>query len=198
MVTTIRKTERDEYFITEYVTRDAFWDIYSNGCIEHYQLHNLRNHQNYIEALDFIAIESEIIVGNIVLSNACIKNKTEQNEGVLCLKSLAVLTDYQQQGIGAKLMKHAIAEAKRLGYKAIVIPGEESYFQQFGFKIACDFTLINQVNIQSSFMALNLISGTLEMMNGICFDFKPSEIDINEYQRFDKKFPYKTNELKSA
>ena len=51
----------------------------------------------------------------------------------LLLGPLAVECAYQKRGIGAKLMQHALAEAKRLGHKAVLLVGDEPYYGRFGF-----------------------------------------------------------------
>lgn len=51
----------------------------------------------------------------------------------LLLGPLAVDCKAQGQGIGAALMNHAIAEAKRLGHAAILLVGDAPYYARFGF-----------------------------------------------------------------
>ena len=43
----------------------------------------------------------------------------------LLLGPLAVDCAYQKCGIGVRLMRHALAEAKRLGHKAVLLVGDE-------------------------------------------------------------------------
>jgi predicted N-acetyltransferase YhbS len=51
----------------------------------------------------------------------------------LLLGPLAVDCKRQRQGVGAALMHHAIAEAKRLGHRAIILVGDAPYYARFGF-----------------------------------------------------------------
>lgn len=192
MTPIIRKTEKDEYFITEYVTRDAFWNLYSNGCTEHYKLHNFRNNSEYISDLDFVAIESEIIVGHIAFSKACITNSQGNIEGVIYLKSLAVLSEYQNCGIGTKLLKFAINEAHKLGYKAIVACESNSFLQNFGF----NNSIID--NSKNDFLAFELSSGFLKGLSEIVVKFCQQKIDKKEFRLFDKKFPQRFFQQLSA
>lgn len=52
----IRKTDTSDYYHTENLTREAFWNIYKSGCDEHLVLHQIRESNCYIEELDLIAI----------------------------------------------------------------------------------------------------------------------------------------------
>lgn len=192
MTPIFRKTEKDEYFITEYVTRDAFWNLYTNGCTEHYQLHILRNSSEYISELDFVAIDSEIIVGHIAFSKVCITNSSGEIEGVICLKSLAVLSEYQNYGIGTKLVKFAIDEAKKLGFKAIIACESNNFLQNFGFNNSLIKDSKNKV------LALELSSGFLKGLSDIVIRFCQQKINKNEFRLFDKKFPQRFFQQLSA
>ena len=41
--TIIRPETREDHRKTELLTREAFWNVYRPGCMEHYVLHCLRN-----------------------------------------------------------------------------------------------------------------------------------------------------------
>ena len=51
----------------------------------------------------------------------------------LLLGPLAVDPALKSAGIGTALMRHAMAEAQRLGHGAIVLVGDEPYYGRFGF-----------------------------------------------------------------
>ncbi|WP_420960956.1 GNAT family N-acetyltransferase [Brucella sp. IR073] len=51
----------------------------------------------------------------------------------LLLGPLAVDPAYEGQGIGSALMRHAVAEAARLGHGAILLVGDPEYYARFGF-----------------------------------------------------------------
>lgn len=54
-------------------------------------------------------------------------------KGALLLGPLAVEPSLKGAGIGSALMRHAIAEAARLGHGAILLVGDAPYYQRFGF-----------------------------------------------------------------
>lgn len=51
----------------------------------------------------------------------------------LLLGPLTVDGGAQNKGVGAALMRHALAEAKRLGHAAVLLVGDAPYYSRFGF-----------------------------------------------------------------
>lgn len=64
-------------------------------------------------------------------------SRSEPGEGpsktALLLGPLAVDPAHARAGIGSALMRHAIAEAARLGHHAILLVGDAPYYERFGF-----------------------------------------------------------------
>ncbi len=48
----IRKEEESDYERVEKITRQAFWNLYVLGCVEHYLVHVMRSHQDFFPELD--------------------------------------------------------------------------------------------------------------------------------------------------
>ena len=51
---TIRLETKDDYRAVENLTREAFWNIYRPGCLEHYVLHCYRNDPAFVPELDLV------------------------------------------------------------------------------------------------------------------------------------------------
>jgi putative acetyltransferase len=62
MEITIRNENANDFRIVEDLTREAFWNLYVPGCNEHYLVHVLRNHVDFISDLDFVAIYKDKII----------------------------------------------------------------------------------------------------------------------------------------
>ena len=58
---TIRKEEEKDYRIVEEITREAFWNLYVPGCDEHYLVHTLRTHPDFISEMDYIDFIKKVI-----------------------------------------------------------------------------------------------------------------------------------------
>jgi putative acetyltransferase len=46
---------------------------------------------------------------------------------------VAVLSSYQNQGIGSQLVTAGLKECRRLGYEIVVVVGHPNYYPRFGF-----------------------------------------------------------------
>ncbi|MCA3555368.1 GNAT family N-acetyltransferase [Aestuariivirga sp.] len=86
----------------------------------------------------------------------------------LFLGPLAVDCGQQGKGIGAALMRHAMAEAKRLGHAAIILVGDAPYYARFGFTgtLVADLHLPGPVD-RARFLGVELIPGALDGAEGL-------------------------------
>jgi predicted N-acetyltransferase YhbS len=86
----------------------------------------------------------------------------------LLLGPLAIDCAYQKRGIGAKLMRHALAQAKKLGHKTVLLVGDAPYYGRFGFSRDCveGLSLPGPVELQR-FLGLELEAGALKGAEGL-------------------------------
>ena len=63
---TIRREARQDRQTVEEFTRRAFYNLYLPGCVEHYLVHTMREHPDFIPELDLVAEEDGQIVGSIM------------------------------------------------------------------------------------------------------------------------------------
>ncbi|MEK1854939.1 MAG: N-acetyltransferase [Phyllobacterium sp.] len=86
----------------------------------------------------------------------------------LLLGPLAVEPALKGQGIGVALMRHATAEAARLGHGAVILVGDLEYYERFGFTGAktTDLAMPGPVE-RRRFLALELKAGHLDGAHGL-------------------------------
>ena len=70
MKITIRNETETDYRAVEELTREAFWNLNFPGCSEHYLIHVLRSHADFIPELDLVAEADGKIVGSIIYSKS--------------------------------------------------------------------------------------------------------------------------------
>lgn len=66
----IRNEEKADYAIVEQITREAFYNMYVPGCVEHYLVHIMREHKDFIPELDFVLELNGTVIGNIMYTKA--------------------------------------------------------------------------------------------------------------------------------
>ena len=188
----IRLEEENDFRDVEYMTREAFWDVYKPGCNEHLIVHKIRKVTAFIKELNFVACDKDKIVGNIIYSKSKIINDENKNFEVLCMGPIGVLPSYQGQGIGSLLMKYSIEKAKLLGYKAIIIFGNPDYYHRFNFSNSKEYGIQTSWGDNfEAFMALELYDGGLNGISGKYYENAVFEIEKEELEIFEKEFPYK-------
>jgi predicted N-acetyltransferase YhbS len=117
------------------------------------------------EGLAFTAVDEE---GNL-LGTVRLWDVVAGSAGpALLLGPLAVDCKAQGQGIGAALMRHAMAEAKMLGHSAIILVGDAPYYARFGFTggLVADLHLPGPVE-RARFLGIELIPGALDGAEGL-------------------------------
>ena len=66
----IRNEREADYQAVEELTRKAFYNMYIPGCVEHYLVHIMRGHEDFIPELDFVLELDGRIIGNIMYTKA--------------------------------------------------------------------------------------------------------------------------------
>jgi predicted N-acetyltransferase YhbS len=111
------------------------------------------------EGLAFVATDGKRVIGTARLWNIACSN----GQPALLLGPVAVASDRRNRGIGAALVRHAVAQARRLGHYAIILVGDEPYYSRFGF--SRDKTASLQLPgpfERHRLLALELIPGVLD------------------------------------
>jgi predicted N-acetyltransferase YhbS len=184
----LRLEEEKDYRIVEELTREAFWNLHVPGCDEHLLIHNLRKSKEFIKELSYVAIFDKKIVGNIVYVESKIINSDKEHI-VLTFGPVSVLPEYQNKGIGSKLIEYTKQLAKKMGYKAIIIYGYPEYYERFGFKASKEYKITNKdKKYPAALLVYELFSDALNGIKGIFDEGKIYKTDIKELEEFEKNF----------
>ena len=86
----------------------------------------------------------------------------------LLLGPLAVDPALKGSGVGSQLMRHAIAETRRLGHGAIILVGDAPYYARFGFSAdRTDALAMPGPFEKHRLLALELEPGALDGASGV-------------------------------
>ena len=116
-----------------------------------------------VAELSFVAEEGARIVGTVRYWPVVIGG-----EAALMLGPIAIVADRQGQGIALALMQASLAEAKRLGHRAVILVGDEPYYGRAGFKRVQPYgriTMPGPVDY-ARVLGLSLVYGAVEAMKG--------------------------------
>ncbi len=190
----LRAEEAKDYFETENMTREAFWNHFVPGCAEHYLIHILRKHKNFVPELDIVALHNGKIVGNIAYLKEIIKGDDGKDYEVLLLGPISVLPEYQRKGVGSKLIEYTKNLARKMNFRAIILYGDPAYYSKQGFLPAEQFSIRTVDNMYiAAFQVFELYENALSTAKGRYIIDPVYNIDVDNslVSEFDKKFPLK-------
>lgn len=196
MTITIRHEKEKDHRIVEEITREAFWNLYFPGAVEHLLVHNIRKHPDFIPELSFvIALDNEII-GSIFYTKAKVIDKHGGVHPIITFGPVSISPEYQRQGFGRMLIEHSLAEAKRLGFNAIILGGFTYHYHPYGFVGTKKYNIsMPDGKFYTGVMALPLFEGALDGISGsVHFSeaMYPYESILND---FDKTFTPKEKKV---
>lgn len=194
----IRLEEEKDYFEVEKLTREAFWNLYREGCFEHLIIHNLRKDKSFVKELDYCIEIDNKIIANIVYAKGKLKLENGDIREILIFGPVSVLPKYQKKGYGEKLINYTIEKAKELGFDAIVIMGNPNYYKKFGFESCSKYKIYYEgldKNEEVPFFMIKILNdNNIENLKGIYSAPDCYKADEKELEEFDKKFPFKIKE----
>ena len=119
----IKNEQKSDYQIVEDITREAFYNMYVPGCMEHYLVHIMRGHEDFIPELDFVLELDGKVIGNIMYTKAKLTDENGEEKEIITFGPVSILPKYERMGYGKLLMEHSFKRAVELGYDTIVIFG---------------------------------------------------------------------------
>ena len=113
--------------------------------------------------LSLVATDHGALVGTVRLWNVT----AGPGRNALLLGPLAVHPDHRNRGIGAALVRRAIARARLAGHGAILLVGDVAYYGRFGFSAAltCELRMPGRYE-PDRLLALELKAGALAGTRG--------------------------------
>ncbi|MEQ9363474.1 MAG: N-acetyltransferase [Leptospirales bacterium] len=190
----IRNEQSGDYRVVEELTRDAFWNLYFPGCDEHYLVHVMRDHPDFIPEMAFVADLNGVIVGNIMFTKSHLVDEAGGRIDTITFGPVCVHPDHQGKGVGPALIRHSIEVARKSDVKAIAILGHPRNYVKYGFKSSRDY-LVSDAEGRYPFgqLVLELEPGALggepaprKLQISPLF-----EVDEARVAEFDRTFPRK-------
>ena len=133
---TIRREQPADYAAVEQLTREAFWNVYRPGCMEHYVVHVLRDDPAFVPELDLVLEREGQLIGHVLYMRAQLHTVDGRILPVMTFGPISIRPDLQRQGLGKRLLEDSMERARALGAGALCIEGNIDFYGKSGFVVA--------------------------------------------------------------
>ena len=182
----IRSEKETDYSVVEEVTRKAFYNIYVPGATEHYLVHIMRQHEDFIPELDFVIELDGRVIGNIMYTKARLIDEAGTEKEILTFGPVSIDPEYQRAGYGKLLLEHSFEQAARLGYDVIVIFGSPMNYVSRGFKSCKKYHIcIENGKYPAAMMVKELTPHALDGRKWFYYDSPVMAVSEEEAQKYD-------------
>ena len=182
----IRNERETDYKIVEDITRKTFYNVYVPGCMAHYLVHIMREHEDFIPELDFVIEVDGQIVGNIMYTKAKLTDEAGAEKEILTFGPVSILPKYQRKGYGKMLIEHSLKRAAELGYEAVVIMGSPANYVGSGFQCCRKYNIcVEKEKYPAAMLVKELKPGALDGKLWFYSDSPVMNVDEREAQAFD-------------
>ncbi len=192
-----RETERD-YRAVENLVREAFWNVYRPGCLEHFVLNRFRENPDFIPELSFVMEQDGRLIGQNVFVKASIRADDGRSIPILAMGPICVVPELQRQGYGKTLLDYTLERAAEFGCGALCFEGNIDFYGKSGFARASEFGIryagLPEGADASFFLCKELIPGYL---TGVTGEYAPPECyfvadrEPEAFERYEAQFPPK-------
>ena len=191
----IRLETKNDYRAVENLTREAFWNVYKPGADEHYYVHTMRTHPDFIPELAFVLELNGEIVGNIMYTKAWLEDECGNRKEILSFGPLCIAPKYQRHRLGKILIEHSFNVARGMGYDVNINFGNPGNYVSRGF-VSCkkkNVSFVREGNHPTALLVCELVPGALDGKRWMYIPSSAADCceDVEAVAAFDATFPEK-------
>ena len=190
----IRHETPNDYRAVENLTREAFWNQNVPGCDEHYLVHTMRQHADFVPELAFVCEKNGAVIGNIMYTKATLVDEAGDEKPCLSFGPVSILPEQQRKGYGKRLIEHSLNAAEKMGYDVVVIFGNPDNYVSRGFKSSKKYNVCLEGDVfPTSLLVKELRAGALDGRRWYFHESACGEACADEkaVAAFDEAFPHK-------
>ena len=178
----------EDYQWVVQLTERAFKNMPFSDGNEGKLVAKLRQAPTFIGRLSLVAEIKGLVVGHILFAPIRIENGSQQFES-LALASVSVLPEFQDQGIGSRLILTGHLIARDLAFESIIVLGHPEYYSRFGYQPVSHWNIKAPFYFPSddALMARELTEGALADVSGTVI--YPSEFEQPGIKNFVPTVP---------
>ena len=194
----IRRERPEDRRAVEELVREAFWNVYRPGCLEHYVLHRLRDDPAFVPELDLVMERDGRLIGQNMFMHAAIRADDGREIPIMTMGPICIAPEFKRQGYGKRLLDASLERAAALGCGALCFEGNIASYGKSGFRFAREFAIryhdLPEGADDSFFLCRELENGYLRGVSGV---YAPpegyfcAEREKEAFEAFDATFPPK-------
>ena len=192
---TIRPETKSDDRVVENLTREAFWNVYRPGCMEHYVLHCFRADPAFVPELDLVMELDGTLIGHIMYARSEIACSDGRALPIMTFGPISIAPEYKRQGYGKCLLDYSMEKAKEMGAGALAITGNILFYGKSGFVPAKSKGIRYADDPDASYLLIKeLTPGFLSGISGTYKDpegYFVCERDPDGFAQFEATFPEK-------
>ncbi len=189
----IRSEKKNEHRQVENLVRESFWNVYRPGCYEHYLLHTMRSHPDFILELNYVMEKDGEIIGQIVFVKAKIISDNGTEIPILTMGPICIANKYKRQGYGKILLDYGFAKAAEYGAGAVFFEGNIDFYGKSGCVKASQHGIRYHgmpEGVEADFFLCKLLKdGYLDGISGEYSTPQAYILEDEDVEIFDKEFP---------
>lgn len=191
----IRLETPNDYRKVENLTREAFWNVYRPGCMEHYVLHCYRDREDFVPELDFVMEKDGEIIGHVMYVRAKIQADDGREIPIMTFGPISIAPEYKRKGYGKALLDYSMEKAKKMGVGALCMEGNIDFYGKSGFVVASTKGIHYYAEPREEevpyFLLKELKEGFLDGITGVYHTPEGYFVDEKAVEKFDADFPSK-------
>lgn len=207
---TIRQEQPADFSAVENLTREAFWNVYRPGCLEHYVLHCYRSNPGFIPELSLVlegpgdcgtaaGVEPRReILAHVMFAWSEILVDTGEHLRMMTFGPISVRPDMQRKGLGKMLLDYALERARQMGAGCIAMCGNIQFYGKCGFVTATSEGIRYADDPDGDapyFLIKELTPGFLDGIRGSYRDPEAYFVNEADVEEFDQQFPPKEKKV---
>lgn len=191
---TIRLETENDYRKVEELAREAFWNLSFPGCDEHYFIHVMRKHKDFIPELAHVIEADGKIIGCIMYTKAELADENGNIKPIVSMGPLCIHPDYQRMGYSKVLLEHTFEIVKNMGYDAVINFGNPDNYVARGYKSCKRYNVCFEGDVFPAALLVKALSD--DAFDGRKWFYHPNNADepcgdAEAVAEFDKLFPPK-------
>lgn len=188
----IRLERKEEHREVENLIREAFWNVYRPGCLEHYVINQLRSDEAFVPELDFVMEKDGQIIGQNMFMHAEIKADDGRSIPIMTMGPICITPELKRKGWGKILLDYSLEKAAELGCGAVCFEGNIDFYGKSGFTYASEFGIryhgLPEGADASFFLCKELTPGFLDGITGVYGPPQGYFVDEAAAEEFDRQF----------